>query len=161
MPDDKRKLRQCSSERRTLSQICDQVIHTTQIVSQQRLLLLSRPSYLTLAIGPLPTLSIIECACQFAGTALQHCRDRDGAVRRWDGRCFGHEIEVEEFDELELDLSACFAGLEDRRDGQEAVEVLECACILGRLDECACKGDDGCGLDGWAVDGFEEIEEML
>lgn len=92
---------------------------------------------------------------------MQHCWDRDSAVCGWDRRCLGHEVEVEEFDELELDFSACFAGLKDRCDSQESIEVLECARVLRRFYEGACKGDDSCGLDGWAVDWFEEIKEML
>ena len=92
---------------------------------------------------------------------MQHCWDRNCAVRRWDRWCFGHEVEVEEFDELELDFSAGLAGLENRCDGQESVEVLECARVLRGLDEGACEGDDCCRLDGWAIDRLKEVKEML
>jgi hypothetical protein len=89
---------------------------------------------------------------------LQHCGDRDGTVCSGDRGRFGHEVEVQELDELKLHFSACFAGLEEAGYGQEAIEVLKGTCVLRGVHESAYEGYDGCGLDGRAVDWFEEVK---
>lgn len=117
--------RQDSSKRCALLQILHQIIHVVQISRQQVLLLLSGPRSITLTIGTLSTSTIIctvvECSSELTGTTLQHRRDGDGAVRGGDRRRFGHEIEVQKLHELKLHLSACFAGLEEAGDCQEAI----------------------------------------
>jgi hypothetical protein len=78
-----------------------------------------------------------------------------------DGRGLGHEVEVEELDELELDLAGGGARLEEGCDGEEAVEGLEGARVLGCVDEGDDEGEEGGGLYGWAVVRFEEVEKEL
>lgn len=127
------------------------------------MLFFRRPCNLTLAVRSRSssTVSPIECTRKLAGRPLQHGRDRGSAVCRWNRRCFRHEVEVEELDQLELHLAARFARLENRGDCEETIEVLECAGILRGVDQDADQGDDSGGLDGWAIDWFEEVEEML
>jgi hypothetical protein len=117
-----------------------------------------------LAISPLSTstsICAVECSCKLTRTALQHCGDGNCAICRGDGWRFGHEVEVQEFDELKLHFSACFAGLEEACNCQEAIEVFECTGILRCFDQGAYEGYDGRGLDCRAVDWFEEVEEVL
>jgi hypothetical protein len=120
---------------------------------------------ITLAIGTFSTspivCTVVERSCELARTTLQHGGDGDGAVCRGYGGRFGHEVEVQELDELELHFSTCFAGLEEAGNCQEAIKVFEGTGVLRGFDESAYEGYDGCGLDGWAVDGFEEVEEVL
>jgi len=78
-----------------------------------------------------------------------------------DGRRLGHEVAVEELDELELDLARGGARLEERGDGEQAVEGLEGARVGGRVDEGDDEGEERGGLDGGAVEGLEEVEEEL
>ena len=154
--------RQDASKRCALLQILHQIIHIVQVSRQQVLLFLCGSRGIALAIGTLSTSTIIctvvECSCEFTRTALQHCGDRNGAVCSGDRGCFGHEVKVQELDELKLHFSACFAGLEEAGYGQEAIEVLEGTRVLRGVDEGAYEGYDGGGLDGRAVDGFEEVK---
>lgn len=154
-------LRQRTAERRALSQVGHQIIDAAQIVPQQMLLLFGGPRDEVVAVRSLPALPTIEGPGQLTRTALQHGRDGRRAVGGRDGRRLGHEVEVEELDELELDIAGRLAGLEERGDGKKAIQVLECARVLGRLDEGAGERDDGGGLDCWAVDGLKEVEKML
>lgn len=68
--------------------------------------------------------------------ALQHGGEsgvaRAGAGDRRDLR---HQVEVQELDELELHVAAGAPRPEERRHGEESVEVLERARVLGRVDE--------------------------
>jgi hypothetical protein len=154
--------RQDASKRCALFQIFHQIIHIVQVSRQQVLLFLCGSRGITLAIGTLSTSTIIctvvECSCEFTWTALQHCGDRNGTVCSGDRGRFGHEVEVEELDELKLHFSACFAGLEEAGYCQEAIEVLEGTRVLRGVDEGAYEGYDGCGLYGRAVDWFEEVK---
>ncbi len=129
------------------------------------MLLLGGSGDFTLAIGPLSATTsirtVVECACKLTGTALQHRGDGNGTVCRGNGWCFGHEIEVQELDQLKLHFSACFAGLEEACDCQEAIEVFKGTSILRGFDQSAYEGYDRRGLDGRAVDRLEEVEEVL
>jgi hypothetical protein len=160
--DTRKYSRQSSSKRCALLQILHQIIHIVQVSRQQVLLLLCGSRNITLAIGTLSTSAIIctviECACKLTRASLQHCRDGNSTACRGDGGRFGHEVEVQKLDELKLNFSACFSGLEEASYCQEAIEVLKGTGILRGFDESAYKGDDGCGLDGRAVDGFEEVK---
>jgi len=130
--------------------------------AQQLLFLLCAPYMLTLAICALScALPSIKRAGEFRRAALDDGGHRDGGAGGRDGRRLGHQVEVQELDELELDLTARLARLEDRGDGQQAVEVLEGARVLRRVEEGTDEGYDGCGLDCRAVDRFEEVEEVL
>lgn len=158
-------LGQDSSKRRALLQILHQIVHVIQVSRQQVLLLLRGSRGITLAISTLSTTTmvctIVECSCELTRTTLQHCRDGGCADCRWDRGCLGHEIEVQELDELKLHFSTCFAGFEEAGDCQKAIEVLECTGILWCFNEGAYEGYDSRGLDGRTVDRFEEVEEML
>jgi len=157
-------LGQNSSKRCALFQILNQVIHIVQVSRQQVLLLLRGSCHLTLAISPLTTgtsICAVERSCKLTRTALQHCGDGNCAVCRGDGWRFGNEVEVQELDELKLHFSGCFAGLEEAGNCQEAIKIFEGTSILRCFDQSAYEGYDGRGLDGGAVDWFEEVEEML
>lgn len=158
-------LDQDSSKRRALLQILHQIVYVVQVSRQQVLLLLRGFRGITLAISTLSTgtmvCTVVECSCELTRTTLQHCGDGGCGDRRWDRGCLGHEIEVQELDELKLHLSTCFAGFEEAGDCQKAIEVLERTGILRGFDECAYEGYDRRGLDGRTVDGFEEVEKML
>ncbi len=158
-------LGQDSSKRRTLLQILHQIVHVVQVSRQQVLLLLRGSRGITLTISTLSTgtmvCTVVECSCELTRTTLHHCGDGSRGDGRWDRGCLGHEIEVQELDELKLHFSTCFAGFEEAGDCQKAIEVLECTGILWGFDEGAHEGYDGRGLDGRTVDGFEEVEEML
>lgn len=78
-----------------------------------------------------------------------------------DGRRLGHEVEVEELHGFELDVAGGGAGLEDGRDGEEAIELLKGAGVAGCFEQGDDEDEEGGGLDGWAVDGLEEVEEKL
>jgi len=157
--------RQDSSKRRALLQILHQIIHVVQISRQQALLLLSGSCGVTLTIGTLSTstsiCTVVECSGELTGTTLQHGGYGNGAIRGRDRRRFGHEVEVQKLDELKLHFSACFAGLEEAGNCQETIEVFESTGVLRSFDEGAYEGDDGRGLDGRAVDWFEEVEQVL
>jgi hypothetical protein len=165
MPPTKGNLGEDPSKWCALLQILHQVIHIVQVSRQQVLLLLCGSYDLTLAIGPLSTTTgvcaVVECSCELARTALQHCWHRNCAVCGGDGWCFGHEVEIQELDELKLHFSACFAGLEEACDCQEAIEIFEGSSVLRGFDECAYEGYDGGGLDGRAINWFEEVKQML
>jgi hypothetical protein len=77
------------------------------------------------------------------------------------GGDLGHEVEVQELDELELDLARGRARLEEGGDEEEAVEGLEGARVLRGVDEGGDEDEEGGGLDGGAVYGFEEVQEEL
>lgn len=72
---------------------------------------------------------------ELAGAALEEARDVGAGLSTGDGGGLGHEVEVEELDELELDVAAGAAAAEQRGDGQQAVEVLESARVARRVDE--------------------------
>jgi hypothetical protein len=158
-------LRQDSSKWCALFQILHQIIHIVQVSCQLVLLLLCGSRGITLAIGTLSTSTIIctvvERSGELARTTLQHCGDGDGTVcGGYRGR-FRHEVEVQELDELKLHFSTCLAGLEEAGNCQQSIKVFEGTGILRGFDKGAHEGYDGCGLDGRAVDWFEEVEEVL
>jgi len=117
--------RQDSSKWRALLQILDQIVHVVQVSRQQVLLLFRGSRGITLTIGTLSTSTsigtVVERSSELTRTTLQHGGDGDGAVCRGDGGRFGHEVEVQELDELKLHLSACFAGLEQAGNCQETI----------------------------------------
>jgi hypothetical protein len=92
---------------------------------------------------------------------LYYGGNADGGAGGGDGWRLGHEVKVEKLDELELDLAACLARLENRSYSEQPIEVFECAGVLRRVDQSADEGYDGCGLDCWTVDWLEEVEEVL
>lgn len=120
------------------------------MATQQLLLLLRRERLLSLT--PLP-----RCP-QLTRAPTPALRARPGLGCRGH---LGHEVEVEELDELELDLAGCGAGLEEGGDGEETVEGLEGAGVAWGVDEGGYEGEEGGGLDCGTVDGLEEVEEEL
>jgi hypothetical protein len=76
-------------------------------------------------------------------------------------RGLGHEVEVEELDELELDVARGRAAAEQRGDCEQAVLGLEGAGVARGVDECDDEGKEGGALDGWAVNRLDEVEEEL
>lgn len=80
------------------------------------------------------------------------------AARAGDRGRLGHEVKVEKLHSLELDVASGGARLEDGRDGEEAVELLKGAGVAGCFEQGDDEDEEGGGLDGWAVDGLEEVE---
>ncbi len=156
-----------TSKRRTRAKILDQVLDVAEISAEQLLLVRRRQRAASLAVGATALLGRVAAAaakgaCELAGTALEHIRQRVAAAgEAGDGGRLGHEVKVEKLDELELDLARGGARLEERGDGEQAVEALKDARVPGRLDEGDDEGEEGGGLDGGAVEGFEEVEEEL
>lgn len=107
----------------------------------QQLLLLGRAQLDARLAFPAPPLRprlsplVAERAGQLAGTALEHGRHRVALPGARDGGGLGHQVEVEELDELELDLAGCGARLEERRHGEQTVERFEGAGVAGGVDE--------------------------
>lgn len=152
------------AKRRAAPQVPDQVTDVAKVARQQRLLLFRRQDRGAAAVGAAPPLGSAVSAKglgQLARTALQQGGHRRALAELGarDGGGFGHEIKVEELHELDLEISAGGAGLEQGRDGQEAVEALKCASVLGRVDQGCNEDKDGGLLDGWAVAGLQEVEE--
>ena len=160
-----------TAKRRADPEILDQVLHAAQMSTQQLLLLIRRKLAPHLAAISPPAVrgggggrsssSVREGARELTGAALQHGGDRVALSRAGDGGHLGHEVEVEELDELELDLAGRGARLEERRDGEEAVEGLKGARVTGRVDEGDDEREEGRRLDRGAVVRLEEVEEEL
>lgn len=131
-------------ERRAVLQILHQVVDAAEMPAQQRLLLRRRTRALRALCSDLAGAPLVAPAA----AGLGH-----GGL--W------HEVEVEELDELQLHLTRGGAGLEERGDGQEAVEGLEGTGVARGVDECGYEGEEGGRLDGGAVDRLEEVEEEL
>lgn len=83
------------------------------------------------------------------------------AARAGYGGRLWHEVKVEELHGLEFDVAGGRPRLEDGRDGEEAVELLKGAGVAGSFEQSDDEDEEGGGLDGWAVDGLEEVEEKL
>ena len=113
------------------------------------------------AAPPAPRVGGREGASQLTRTALEHRGHRVALDGVGDGRRLGHEVEIEELDELELDLAGRRARLEERGDGQQAVEGFECARVARGVDEGDDERQQGGRLDRGAVVRFEKIEEQL
>lgn len=73
----------------------------------------------------------------------------------------GHEVEVEELDEFELDLARGGTRFEEGCDSEKAVESFEGSGVARGINKGNDECQESCGLDGWAVVRFEEIEEEL
>lgn len=88
-----------TTEWRAISQILDQVFHTTKVATKKLLFLCGGQSCNPVAVGTLASVSSIdvECARKLRRTALEH---RLSLVSAGGRRGLGHQIEVEEFDEL-------------------------------------------------------------
>jgi hypothetical protein len=92
---------------------------------------------------------------------LQYGWDRCGTICCGDRGRFGHQVEIKEFYKLEFYLSGSFSRLEEGCNGEEAVQILECACVLRGFDETTYEGYNCGRLDSWAIDWFKEVEEVL
>lgn len=120
------------------------------MATKQGLLLLLAPRHAiaTAAVGRAraPVLAVASSSSSIAAererlrkltrAALQH--GGEGGVARagaGDRRDLRHQVEVQELDELELHVAAGAPRPEERRHGEESVEVLERARVLGRVDE--------------------------
>lgn len=145
-----------TAKRRAVSQILDQVLHTTKMATQELLLLRSGQCDDPVAVSTLAAVSTVHTIAgnKLRGAALE---DRFPLVSAGRRGCFGHEIEVEELDELELDLTRGGSRFEERCDGHEAVESFESSCVVGRVDESDDESQQSSRLDRRAVVRFEEI----
>lgn len=90
----------------------------------------------------------IGCAC--AGSDLRRRRSH-----------FGHEIEVEEFNEFHLDLASCTAVLEQTSDNQETIKCFECSRVRRIVQERGHQSEEGGRMDCWTGLGIQEIEKEL
>lgn len=137
------------------------------MAAEELLLLLRRegvvePVVVAAAAAPLaPRVGGREGASQLTRTALEHRGHRVALHGVGDGGRLGHEVEVEELDELELDLAGGRARLEERGDGQQAVEGFECARVARGVDEGDDERQQRGRLDRGAVVRLEKVEEEL
>lgn len=145
-----------TAKRRAVSQILDQVFHTTKMATQELLLLRRGQRHDPVAVGTLAAVPTVDTigANKLRGAALEDGFPLVSAGRRG---CFGHEIEVEEFDKLELDLTRGGSRFEERRNGHEAVKSFKSSGVVGSIDESDDESQQGSGLDRRAVVRFEEI----
>ncbi|KAK1247364.1 hypothetical protein MKX07_002273 [Trichoderma sp. CBMAI-0711] len=128
-------------------------------MATQELLLLRRGQrHDPVAVGTLAAASTVraECARELRGAALEDRLAVIGGARAR-GR-LGHEVEVEELDQLELDLAGGGARLEEGRDRQQAVEPFKGARVVGGVDEGDDEGQESRRLDRRAVVGLEKIQ---
>lgn len=99
-----------------------------------------------------------ERPAQFTAAPLQQVSFVAGPGN---GRGLGHEVKVQKLHGFEFDVAGGRAGLEDGRDGEQTVELFKSARVLRGLEQGDDKDLEGGGLDGGAVDWFEEVEEEL
>lgn len=78
-----------------------------------------------------------------------------------DRRRLGHEVEVEEFDDLQLDFSGCAARFEQAGDGKEAVHFLKGASALGSGKKGGDEDEEGLRLDDGWVRGVQKVEDKI
>jgi hypothetical protein len=144
------------------SQILDQILNTAQMPAKQRLLLLRGSCSLAVTIGPFPACGIsIERPSELTRTALKHCGYGSPSIGSGDRWHFGHQVEVQELNELELHISGCRSRLEERGNSQQTIQILECAGIFRSVNQGDYQSEQGCRLDGRAVDGLKKVEEKL
>lgn len=157
-------------KRRILPQVLHQILHVAQIPPQHPLLLLRAPRPLALlhpaatttALRPTRRAPPLERAERLARAAALQRRSRVGRAGRGGGRGrLGHQVEVEELEQLELDALRGVWALEQARDGQQAVDALEGAGVVRVREERGYEDEERAGLDGWAVEGVEEVEEQV
>lgn len=147
---------------RTLPQVPDEVLDAAEVAAQELLLLLGGEHPLVVAVGLLAgEVRGREGAGELTRAALEHGGHGVALVGPRDRGHLGHEVEVEELDELELNLAGGGAGLEEGGDGEEAVEGLEGAGVARGVDEGDDEGEEGRGLDRGAVVRLEEVKEKL
>lgn len=141
-----------------LLQVLYETLDIVEVLAQIVLLLLLRadvllrlPSAFVAVDG---TISPLEYADQLAGTVR---------VWRawWHHWGLGHEIEVQELQQLHLDLLGRLLVLEQCCYCEQAVHLLEDACILRCRYQGCDENEEGCGLDGRAVEGVEQIEKQV
>lgn len=141
-------------KRLILIQILQQLIHHPRQIPINILLLdLDGSSQATLAIGPVPSSSSLFTTTTAAATATKDLGKLARTAREQgrflagvgfgDGGRLGGEVKVQELGQTELDLATGFFGLEERGDGQEAVEIFKDARVLGTVEEGDDEGDDG------------------
>jgi hypothetical protein len=128
-----------------LPKILDEFVDVAQILAKQALFL----------VGSLCKAEIVGRVEALGRLFLRTSR---GRVCR---RRLGHEVEVEEFDNLQLDFSGCAARLEQAGDSKEAVHFLKSAGTFGSSEKCGDEDKKGLRLDyGW-IGGIEKIEEEV
>jgi hypothetical protein len=106
------------------------------MLAQQILLLPRRPRIVSL-LPPLRPRTPPERARQLARTALQHRGHRVARAGGRDAGGLGQQVEVEEFDELQLYFARGAARFEERSYGEETIKGLEGARIGGLAEEGA------------------------
>lgn len=141
-------------ERRALLQVLYQSFDVVQVPAQLVLLLLLRADALVarasfIAVGG--AAPPLEHAGQLARTP--GARGLHGSFR--------HEVEVQELQELDLDLLRCLLIFEQRRHRQQAVHLLEDACVLGCRQQRGDEHEESRGLDCWAIEGIEKVEKQV
>ena len=138
------------SKRRTLPQIFHQVLHVAQISAQQRLLVFRRSCVLLRTCIPTCTCrAAAKGSGELAWAARQHSSSR--STDAGDGWRLGHEIKVQEFNQLELNLSTGRALLEEGGDGQQAIKRLKGTCVSRLVEERADESEEGRRLNGRAI----------
>lgn len=75
------------------------------------------------------------------------------------GGGLGHQVEVEELDELEFYLSRCCALLEKGCHCEQTVELFKGACVGRVVQQGRHEGEEGCRLDRGAINRIEEVKQ--
>jgi hypothetical protein len=137
-----------------LLKVLDERIHIAEILAQHVLLLFLRPSVL-----PRRTPAIV--ASRSTTAPLKSVGELTRTPLRTSNRDLGHQVEVQELQQLDLDVLSSLLVLEQARHRQQSVHVLEYARVLWCCEECCDEYKEGLRLDGGAVVGVEKVEEEV
>ena len=135
-------------------QILHQVLHVIKISSKQRLFLIGHACVCVLACMAIPGM------WSLAGTAVGPRTRHTGPCRGIAGG-LGHQIEVEELDQFELDLSRRCTLFEQRSHGEQAIERFKGACVRRVIQQSGHERQKRSRLDRGAVDGIEQVEKKV
>jgi hypothetical protein len=141
-------------EWRRLLEVLDESIHIAEVLAQHVLLLFLRLGVL------LRGASALVASCSTTA-ALEGVGQLARTPRRASNRDFGHEVEVQELQQLDLDVLRSLLVLEQACHRQQSVHVLEYARVLRCREERCDEYKEGLRLDRRAVVGVEEVEEEV
>lgn len=138
-------------ERRTFLKVFNKCVHIVEILSEHVLLVFLRSNIFSwtatvVAVGR--ATSSIEWVGKLAGTSL---RAGHGNL--------GHEVKIQELEQLDFDVLRGILVFEKTRNCEQAVHALECSCVLRRCQERCDEHEEGLRLYGGAVVGIEKVEE--
>lgn len=169
-PREGKVLQRYAAERGVAVQVFDQVLDAIQVATKQGLLLALRANAPAHAGGPRSPAARVATTAAGEGVGLgqfgraplrRQGRRRVAACGAGRRRGLGHQVEVQELHALELDVAAGAPGPEERGHGEQAVQVLERARVLGRVDERGHESEESGCLNGRAEVGLKEVQKNL